>query len=225
MENIIKTFDQYLQNSGKRFQAEIFSNEDLFRDINVDAEKLLITTNTIMESTDENIITKIQINDNKEITFECSCEREKPCMHGYVFFLYCKRNNLFKEFESKIKTMKSKSFEEIIKEESLTELAEIHYNIKEDNKSTADKRYCFESSILDTKQNKYENLEITDNMKIIEDKCIFYSTKKQGFYIDNDDLLKKIILVIFDKTKLSKEEVVYTKHLIDSNFSSIILRK
>lgn len=143
-------------------------------------------------------------------------------MHGYGLFLYSKRNNLFKEFELKIKT---KSLDEIIEEETLIKLDRIYYKIKEESNSTSDEKYNFESYIIDNHENEYKNLEIIDHMKIIEDFCIFYSTKKLGFYMENNDLLKKILMIIFDKTKLTKNEILYTKQLIDNNFNNIIHRK
>lgn len=56
MDDLIRTFDQFLQNSGKWFQAEIFSDDNLFNDIKIDAKNLLVTTNVVMNNTDENVI-------------------------------------------------------------------------------------------------------------------------------------------------------------------------
>lgn len=94
MDNIIKTFDQNLLNTGKIIQAEIFYNSCRFNNVQVDSDKLLITSNIILESTKENVITKLWIDGKGNINTDCSCDRSKPCMATDFIYIV---SEIFKE--------------------------------------------------------------------------------------------------------------------------------
>ncbi len=223
MNDIIKTYDQYLLDSGKWAQAEVFANSCEFLDIQIDVENLRITANTKPKYTKEDVITTVYIDENHTIQFECTCEREKPCMHGMGLFLHAKYNDLFLPFKDKLAEIPSKTIEELIEEENLNKLNKIHYKIITDEETEVEEKYSFDCTIIDDKENTFSSALIKDHIKVVGDHCVFYTQDGNGFYADNNDFFKRILRVILSGQKYSKTDTNYTIHLINMRLKRFVV--